>query len=258
MKKILVVLCILIMTVLSAGCASGEVKLEISPFGSADLSCKILTMPFLQGTLASVRQYFMDDGFLINDASDGVMSGFTASRHFSKVQDVKDTKIIRGFKLYKEEREKAVEPKAPSPDAPKTTPKTEGTPKKPGLVVKPGLLFDTVTLDTELNLQAKKDSPQAKEEKWVVQNLMRQVGLKFILKLPLKVDSTNATRTPDGGNTLEWDLVIGENNPIQAQAEIINPLKAVAWMVLLSAVGVYVIWRYNKKGRAPKRVTHND
>ena len=55
MRKILLAIFILI-TVLLSGCAKGEITLDISRMGAADVNCKLVANPILASGLQSFKQ----------------------------------------------------------------------------------------------------------------------------------------------------------------------------------------------------------
>ena len=67
-------------------------------------------------------------------------------------------------------------------------------------------------------------------------------------KLPTTADSSNATTSPDGGKTLVWDLVLGEDNELSAQVTYLNPYKA-GGLLIVALVAGGIFWR--KKRRKP-------
>lgn len=232
MKKITVILCLLLLTVLSAGCAKGEVVMELSRLGSADIQCKLVAIPLVASQLGSVRDDFVEDGFQVEDVKEEKMEGFLAKKHFANVSEVNQTKIMQGFKLNKNKNQAAgKQGEIQATELKKTT-----------VVFTQGLLFDTVAVNTHLDLRSS-EKDESKESKWLVKNLLQQVELRFVLKLPTTVDSSNASRSPDNGKTLVWDLVLGEDNELQAQVTYLNPFKAGGLALVLVVVGGLVWFR---------------
>ncbi|MEG0798405.1 MAG: DUF3153 domain-containing protein [Acidaminococcaceae bacterium] len=228
MKKLVLIIGMLLISLAAAGCVKGEVVMEVSRFAAADLQCKIVTVPFLTSQLNGIRQDFEEDGFAVADVSENNMYGFTAHRHFDQIGQLQDIKIIKGFKL---DRKTATS--APSGSV---VTETQEAKQKP-VVMKSGFLFDTITVNTNLDLRQKNQSNK-KEEEWIIKNLLNQIDLRFVLKLPTAVDSSNASRSPDGGKTLVWNLVLGEDNALQAQVTYLNPFKAAGILLVVVLAGV--------------------
>ena len=86
-----------------------------------------------------------------------------------------------------------------------------------------------------------------------MQNIMKQVQLRFVLKLPTATDNNNATRTNDNGKTLEWDLPLGVDTPMLATVTYVNPYKAAGWAVAIVAVAGIVFMYKRRKNKGVKK-----
>ena len=64
-----------------------------------------------------------------------------------------------------------------------------------------------------------------------------QFDLRFILKLPTRVDSANATSVSEDGRVLMWRLPLGEDSDLDASVTYLNPMKAAGWIVLIGILG---------------------
>ncbi len=234
MRKLLIVFGILLLASALSGCAKGEVVMELSRFGSADIECKVVAAPIIASQLGSLKDDFANDGFQVENIDEDKMQGFKAKKHFKNISEVNQVKIVRGFELNKSKNEGVKGKNA----------ETEN--KKQAVIYTQGILFDTVAVRTHLDLRSN-HGEEAKESQWLIKNLLQQVNLRFVLKLPTTADSSNATRTPDGGKTLVWDLVLGEDNELTAQVTYLNPYKAGAVAILGIGAGV-IFWR-KRKGR---------
>ena len=235
MKKLFLLFSFLFLTIVLAGCAKGEVVMELSRFGSANIECKIVAMPLVASQLGPLRQDFSNDGFQVENFEEDKMQGFVAKKQFTTLDELNKSKIVRGFELNKNKT---------SSDTAKTT---DTEVKKSAVVYKQGLLFDTVAVNTHLDLRSNKKD-EKKESQWVVKNLLQQVNLRFVLKLPTNADSSNATRSQDGGKTLVWELVLGEDNELSAQVTYLNPYKAGGLFIAVLGAAI-ILWR--KKRRKP-------
>ncbi|MGL5207015.1 MAG: DUF3153 domain-containing protein [Acidaminococcaceae bacterium] len=235
MKKAFLLFSFLFLTIVLAGCAKGEVVMELSRFGSANIECKIVAMPLVASQLGSLKEDFSTDGFHVENIEEEKMQGFIAKKQFATLDELNKTKIVRGFELNKNTTSSDI---AKSEDA---------QVKKSSAVYKQGLLFDTVAVNTHLDLRSNKKD-ETKESQWIVKNLLQQVSLRFVLKLPTAADSSNATRSPDGGKTLVWDLILGEDNELSAQVTYLNPYKA-GGLLIAALVAGGIFWR--KKRRKP-------
>ena len=81
-------------------------------------------------------------------------------------------------------------------------------------------------------------------------NLIKQVDLRFVLKLPTRVAQTNAATVSEDGRTMTWVLAMGEDNPMKASVTYCNPFKAAGWLLGLSLVGggAFLFWRRRHRG----------
>ena len=239
MKKIFMLL-LLFLTMCLAGCAKGVITLDISRMGAADIDCKLVAVPILTKGLDSFRRDFTEDGYTVNTVNDGEMKGFLAHKHYARISDVKDSKVLEAFRFEKLQK---VLDSGKAKDAPAAT--KNSTVVKPMLVVDKGLLFDTVTVNTHLNLKANPEKISKHNEQWIMENLIKQIDLRFVLKLPTRVTKTNASIVSEDGRTMTWVLSIGDDNPMQATVTYCNPFKAVGWLlgILLLGGGAYVLWR---------------
>lgn len=229
MKKKILLFSLLIVMLLTSGCVKGDVTMEVSRFGSTEVECKIVAVPLVAYQLNDLKNDFVQDGFIVTDVTEDQMQGFVAKKSFERFKDLGKVRVFKGIRV--QDNQKKITAQAQN-DAAKEETET--------FTYQQGLLFDTVAVDTDFDLRSNKDNTP-KESDWLVKNLLQQVKLRFILKLPTSGDKHNATSTQDNGKTLVWNLVLGENNHLQAEVTYLNPYKAMAWL----AVGVIIIVSYN-------------
>jgi hypothetical protein len=247
MKKLLVLFSVLL-TCLLAGCAKGEITLEVTRLGAADLTCKLTTLPVLQPTAEAFEEDFKNDGYSIQKISEGEYKGFQASKHYNQLKDIKDSKVLHTFDF--DTWEQASRGAVSEPDsngADKGAKKDEGsrssskvklpdTRHRPIVTMHGGLLFDTIDVNTTINL-ASKNPVKDKNVQALLNNIMKQIDLRFVLKLPAKADASNATQVSDDGRTMMWRLPLGEEHALQASVTYLNPVKAAGWAVLFIVIG---------------------
>jgi len=252
MRKLFISLC-LVLALFASGCAKGEITLEISRLGAANINCKLVALPVISSGLKSFQEDFAKDGYSIAETTDGNMSGFIAHKHYSKISDVKDSKVLETFRFDKlqaiatKSQQKTTE-KTPATEA-KPEAKTQEDKKtsSPMVQVDQGLLFDTVKVNTALNL--KPDVKVGLDQQFFLQNIMKQISLKFILILPTKAGPNNASTVSEDGKTLTWVLPVGENTPMQASVTFLNPIKAASWLALVVLIGLGIILYSSYKKR---------
>lgn len=257
MKKIFLPILLLLVLMVS-GCAKGEITLELSRWGAADVSCKLVAAPMLQGALTSFQDEFKNDDYNVVPAKMGDLSGFEARKHYSNVADIKDSKVLETFSFNKlKTAADKHEGKKDDPKSAPAEPAKKASTEKSMVRVQQGLLFDTVTVNTGLNLEpgGAKQSPEAK---FLLDNVFKQMELKFIVKLPTAVDSSDATTVSADGKTLTWNLALGGATPINAQLTYMNPIKAASWAALvgISILGA-ILYRSYKKNRRQGEAQHD-
>ena len=238
MQKKLLVLCLLIVMLLTSGCVKGDVTMEVSRFGSTEVECKIVAVPLVAYQLNDLKNDFVQDGFTVTDVTEEQMQGFVAKKSFERFKDLGKVRVFKGIRV--QDNQKKITAQAQSEAA-------KGEIEKETFTYQQGLLFDTVTVDTDFDLRSNKDNTP-KESDWLVKNLLQQVKLRFILKLPTSGENHNATSTQNNGKTLVWNLVLGENNHLQAEVTYLNPYKAIGWTSLVLAVIIaYKLYRRKKQ-----------
>ena len=255
MRKFVLILCLGLAIILS-GCAKGEITLEVDRLGSANINCNLQTHPLLGSALTSFKTDFEADGFVVEDIQGQDMIGFNAHKHYAKISDTKDSKVLQVFNFATIQEKGQQLSASQSSKVPGTGTSTGNSQRQqsdkaqqPLVTIKQGLLMDTVSVNTHLNL-APKERQGAEQEQWIMQNIMKQVQLRFVLKLPTATDNNNATRTNDNGKILEWDLPLGVDTPMRATVTYVNPYKAAGWAVAIVAVAgiVFMYKRRKNKG----------
>ncbi|MCH3949996.1 MAG: hypothetical protein LKE33_03530 [Acidaminococcus sp.] len=259
MKKLLAALCVLLACLVS-GCAKGVITLEVTRLGAADVTCRLTALPILQPTAQTFEEDFRKDGYQVRPVDDGDYKGFEAHKHFNQLKDIKKSKVLRtfNFKTWEEGARGALGQadtgNGINPDAKGATndvrPKLPDKEEKPIVTMHSGLLFDTIDVNTTMALESK-ESVKDENVKAVLKNLMSQFDLRFVLKLPTRVDQSNATKVSDDGRVLVWKIPMGEDTPLQASVTYLNPVKAAGWVVVLLVIGG-VAAAYSRKLRRQK------
>ena len=252
MKKFIAVL-LLMFSLLLGGCAKGHITLQVSRLGAADLTCRLTSLPILKSTVDSFREDFRKDGYTVKDAAEGDYSGFLAHKHYNQLKDIKDSKILKTFdvKTWQKAAQDAVQQGQsgkPAEKAGETA--AEAASHKPLVTMQGGLLFDTIAVNTGIDMGSTGDVKN-KDARTVLQNILKQFDLQFTLVLPAAVDSTNAPKVSDDRKILTWHLPIGEKVPLEAQMTYLNPVKAAGWVMVVLVVGTVII-AYTHKIRRQK------
>lgn len=70
MKRFLILMA-LAASLLLSGCARGEITVELSRLGAADLTAKLVTLPILQPTAETFEEDFKKDGYTVQKVDEG-------------------------------------------------------------------------------------------------------------------------------------------------------------------------------------------
>lgn len=243
LKKRMIVFLLMLIMLATAGCAKGEITLDLQQIGQADVSCRVLVAPALALQLEQVKQAFREDQFNVSDVRDGEWTGFLAERHFDKVGDVKNIHLFQPDKKAADEQTKT---SAAGTDKKENTALAE-------IVTEHGWFVDRYKVDATLHLE--RQLPVKKEEeKQLAAFLLSQVRLNFIVKLPLEPSSSNAGEVRDGGKTLVWAVNLTSPTRIQAEASVVN-WPRVGGVALVAAAVAVALWRRRKIGKKRKEAS---
>ena len=103
MKKarLLIVALLILILSLTSGCVRGEIILDISRTGSAQLNSKVLVPVFLKNNLTQLKDKFIQDNFEVMDIKENNLEGFHATRKFANISQMKDVAVFKGLDLQK-------------------------------------------------------------------------------------------------------------------------------------------------------------
>lgn len=243
-RNVLGILLIIIM-LFTTGCVRGDIVLDISRTGSAELSSKLMVVSVLRDNLKPLKEKFAQDGFAIMDVKESGMEGFHAVRTFGNISEMSNLALFKGLNV----QEYLQTPKKPGVVVANKTEKSDmGTnpDKLPRLVVDKGLIFNTYKIDVDIDL-GKGAGLVAKDDNIIVKNIMSQVDLKFILKLPTKTIKNNAYLVSADGRTLTWRLALGEANQIVAELTMLNLVNIGIIIVIIVLLGGYIYLAERKR-----------
>lgn len=243
LKKRMIVFLLMLVMLVTAGCAKGEITLDLQQLGQADVSCRLLVAPALALQLEQVKQSFREDQFNVSDIREGEWTGFLAERHFDKVRDVKNIHLFQSDKKTAGESENTT--------AASTDKKENTTPAE--IVTEHGWFVDRYKVDATLHLE--RQLPVKKEEeKQLAAFLLSQIRLNFVVKLPLEPNSSNAGEVRDGGKTLVWAVNLTSPTRIQAEASVVN-WPRVGGVALVAAAVAAALWRRRKVRKKRKEAS---
>lgn len=243
-RNVLGILLIIIM-LFTTGCVRGDIVLDISRTGSAELSSKLMVVSVLRDNLKPLKEKFAQDGFAIMDVKESGMEGFHAVRTFGNISEMSNLALFKGLNV----QEYLQTPKKPGVVVANKTEKSDrGTnlDKLPRLVVDKGLIFNTYKIDVDIDL-GKGAGLVAKDDNIIVKNIMSQVDLKFILKLPTKTIKNNAYLVSADGRTLTWRLALGEANQIVAELTMLNLVNIGIIILITILLGGYIYLAERKR-----------
>lgn len=242
---------LVIILLMTSGCVKGELTLDLKYNGAADLNCRLLAPPFMKSQLAQLEKEFRSDGFAVAEVRDTGLEGFTASKSFARVDEIKNVKLFTSFDAKKIAAENKTN--LPASEKEPTTPpvvttETPAESKKTKIVTTNNLFTTTYDIDANIDLRLGNKN-YAEDDKWLMRTLLSQVGLKFILKTPIAIDKSNAHEVSPDGKTLTWNLVLGTENQVAATATIINPTRVgiLLGVIVVFAIGIYVKFFRNKR-----------
>ena len=227
-RTLVSVLCLLLITVFTAGCFKGEANLTIRADGSAALKTRLLGTDFLKEAIieATNEMKKKDSAAVVKEISEGDKTGFEIT---SEYPDMK-TLAEKGGDLF-----------------------TRRDGKAAGIQQKKTWFYDAYALDlyagpNETRNDADGDDPAADA---MMKGFLDQIHYEFCLTLPEVPEKHNADRTEDGGKTLRWDLAptltAGGDKHIQAEFRLWNKphimLTAAVAIVFLALTVLFVILR---------------
>lgn len=232
--KILITILVILLMLLTGGCVRGDIVLDVSRTGSAELSSKVMVISLLKDNLKPVREQFAQDGFEIMDVKESGMEGFHAVRNFSNISDMKNLSIFKGIN---------VQAALDKDNTAANQPGTGAVSNPPKLIVEKGLFLNTYKINVDIDLGSKYGLAK-KDDSFIVKNILSQVNLTFALKLPTKTIKNNAYQVSDDGKMLIWRLALGENNQIVAEATMLNLVNVGIMLGIgLCAIGYIVLKR---------------
>lgn len=240
-KKLIFHILLMLILILTTGCVRGDIVLDMSRTGSAELSSKIMVTAVLREHLKPIKEQFVQDGFAVMDVKESGMEGFHAVRSFGSIADMKNLAIFQGLNIQESLNANMSSNKIATGDSVAIKPD-----KHPKLSVERGLFFNTYRIDADIGL-GNKHGFAGKDDNIIVKNIMSQVDLKLIIKLPTKTIKNNAYQVSDDGKTLTWRLALGEGNQIVAEAKMLNLWHMAIIVVLVIGAGWYIYLKDKKR-----------
>ena len=203
MKKIGKIMGLLLAVLLFSGCMKYNYNVTVNSDGSVDfklLSAVSKQVLSYSGDSNSMKEEDYDDakaaGFEVKKYDDGEYEGFELSKHFNSIDDVSyedDTTVdlsmkdgkVKLFKVTKDDKKKTYKAKIDYSEAKGYSSQSD----------------------------AYKDNDAYKE-------YLKGMEMKFVITLPTKATSNNATTVSEDGKTLTWDFLSFDKDAIEFEFDI--------------------------------------
>ncbi|MBA4603422.1 LppM family (lipo)protein [Thermoactinomyces mirandus] len=218
-RKLLLTLVLCIVFVLS-GCMKADFNVKVNEDGSVDLNHVIAVqnemLSLMEGENPIQKQEFETMGYKAEDYRENGYTGVRVSKHFKTADEMNaflNKQKQQGettFNITKEE----------------------------------GFFKDKYVFKGNLDMTDMTEG-NAGEDEMGMQAFMSQLDFKFNLTLPMKVTKHDASRV--NGNTYTWELVAGQPNNMQLEAEKTNianiALVVGGAVIVLAGIGYLLIRR---------------
>ena len=195
MKRALII-CLLFIGLLSvAGCADIRAHLTLNRDGSADLEQRITveqSVAGMMGGLGKLEETYQKQGYQVKLIDEGQTVGVIATKHLLKASQIFQQKLTADNNLFKVQKDRQV------------------------LKITRDFFMTRYQINGIIDLKSKQPAEPGSE---MANALLSSIKFKFILTLPVKPEKHNAGSVSADGKTLEWLLVPGKENSIQAEAK---------------------------------------
>ena len=203
MKKSIKIMALMLVMLLFSGCVKYKVDMTINNDKSMDF--KIIT-----AMSDSVKSYFGEqtsdsekdmeeakkNGFEVEDYSEDGYTGYSVKKHYNNIDDLSTTEDVSANLGVDGKNEKLFK-------------------------INKGFLSTTykATFKSE-DAQSMASQTESYKDNESYKEYMKGMEIKFVLNLPSKAKSNNATNVSNDGKTLEWDLTQVQN--IEFEFEMTN------------------------------------
>lgn len=255
MKKYLKLLCVFSIAILATGCVKINVTMKVNADKSMDIEFveamadSLLKTKGEDSILSKTEITKMEkDGYTIKKYSKDKMTGYTVTKKISNIDDISDTKEVKGDLSLKKSGEKL-------------------------FTVKKGFFKNTYTaklkssdsssVSNQMNTNTTTDKDEDEEEDNTsssltdatnalgdYSNAMSSMDMSFKITLPDKPISNNASEVSKDGKTLTWNLLEGKDS-IDFEFSLYNMtniiIVAVAGVVVIAGAVVLIVVVTKKK-----------
>ena len=271
MKKSCKVLCLMLIVFMMSGCVKANIDMSINKDKSMKLSItsaveqSLLQQYGSEGLMdEETKNEAENNGFKVDEYSDGSMKGYTLSKEFKNIDDISSDKKVN-FDLEKLMNEE----------------------KAQIFTVKKGFFKNTYTVTMENNTSSElesqmdfgdstnsldyNDAQGTIDENYTqdsttdgqdnsmdfssnidLSSISSSMDMKFNVTLPYKAIKSNATSTENDGKKLVWDLMNQDLQNIEFQFELYNMNNIYLTAGIAAAIIIIIIIVIVSKKRKPK------
>ncbi|MFX3623386.1 MAG: hypothetical protein ACE3JP_04895 [Ectobacillus sp.] len=223
---------LIMMAVWLAGCVSGTADIQVHKNGSADAVIRFGIAQQAKRYLGSVNPFghmesiLKSNGFKVKQFDYSKSFGFEASQHYRSIRSLQKEKAVAASGNNKEERNDLG---SFSTEMDKqwfsTTYRVKST-------IDFSSLYEDFLASFGRYLQAS-DNMRG----FVAEELKKNISLKLRVTLPVRAESSNATRLENGGKTVEWKLHPTKENKLIMTVKVPN----IKNIVIASGIFVFLL-----------------
>ena len=250
MKKSCKVLCLMLIVFMMSGCVKANIDMSINKDKSMKLSVtsavdqSLLQQYGSEGLMdEETKNEAENNGFKVDEYSDGSMKGYTLSKEFKNIDDISSDKKVNIDleKLMNEENAQI-------------------------FTVKQGFFKNTYTVTMENNTSSELESQMDFGDSTTygqdnsmdfssnidLSSISSNMDMKFNVTLPYKAIKSNATSTENDGKKLVWDLMNQNLQNIEFQFELYNMNNVYLTAGIVGAIIIIIVIVIISKKRKPK------
>lgn len=250
MKKSCKVLCLMLIVFMMSGCVKANIDMSINKDKSMKLSVtsavdqSLLQQYGSEGLMdEETKNEAENNGFKVDEYSDGSMKGYTLSKEFKNIDDISSDKKVN-FDLEKLMNEENAQI----------------------FTVKQGFFKNTYTVTMENNTSSELESQMDFGDSTTygqdnsmdfssnidLSSISSNMDMKFNVTLPYKAIKSNATSTENDGKKLVWDLMNQNLQNIEFQFELYNMNNVYLTAGIAVAIIIIIVIVIISKKRKPK------
>ncbi len=224
MRKYMIAIMLLLISITVTGCFSGHVHYTINNDDSGDISIKLAVDSALAGFLGEGMDPFEDvvseakeSGFQVSRFNEDGLMGIETKKHYSDCQQMFAEHNFLG---------------------------TELGSKSNDVKIEKGFFLDTYKLETAVDMT---DMAEGADDE-ISRSVLSQIKFDFILTLPAKATTHNASKVSDDERTYIWNLMAGQDNDIVLEAQKLNVTNIVLTVIagIAVLVGLAVLMKKSK------------